>query len=226
MSVRSVASPVWIALVVGLASAPLQVAGAAGRKCIAEDGRILFTDQDCPAGTRIGKTGDGSVIQIQPRPGPRPDARDPHPRPAPAESEATPQSAADSLLRAVPLVGQVILASRFARALADLSNLKIHSMAYMAETGEWPTEPAQLGLDTATLHTADIVEIGYRRDGGIVAYLAPVFGHARWLWMQPHDALGGASIAWQCRTNVETGTLLASAFGGCERFAPPAAPAP
>ncbi|NNL64794.1 MAG: hypothetical protein HKP30_00995, partial [Myxococcales bacterium] len=156
MTVRSL-FVAWIAFSLTWGSFP-PLAAAAASTCVAEDGRILFTDQDCPPGTRPGKTGGGNLIQTK-----RPRARQAeHPRPPSSEPDATPPSMTDSVLHAIPLVGRAILASRFARALADLSSLKVHSMAYMAEMGEWPTKPEQLGLDAATFHTADIVEIGYR----------------------------------------------------------------
>lgn len=122
------------------------------------------------------------------------------------------------------MIAKAVLAARFSRALADLSALKIYSMSYMAESGEWPREPEQMGLDSETFDTDDIVEVGYRKDGGIVAYLTPAFGHGKWLWMQPRSALGGANVSWQCRTNVEKQALLPGAYGTCVWQAP-AAPA-
>ena len=195
-------------------------------KCVDAEGKLLFTDATCPPGTRSWKEVDAE-IQRPGRAEPAPEAS--HPRPAtalppspPPKPETHPRAPRTDPPANVPMIAKATMGARFTRALADLSTLKTYSLMHMAERGQWPTRAEDMGLDSGSFHTDDIVEVGLRQDGGIVAYLVPTFGHERWIWLQPRAALGGANVTWACRTNLEKQSLIPGAYGTCEWTAGPA----
>ena len=170
-------------------------------KCRSPEGEVLFSSETCPDGWALAKE---HVIGTQGEPGEMPEAADAPPPASPLPSQPP------------TVLNRAALAARFARALGELSSLKMLSMSYMAQTGQWPTDPVELGLDPASLHSQDIASLDLAREGGFVAHLRPAFGVERKIWLSPQASLGGATLSRRCRTNVPLSSLLLSAMGGCE----------
>jgi hypothetical protein len=208
--------PLRIALVLAACAPLLAAPGAAGaaRRCEDPSGRVLFTDQECPPGTRLVKELEQPIQKVTPSS--ESPARQPERAADVSDAAVHPRPSGPPPADPVPRAARGVLGARFARARGDLSSLKLYSSGHRAETGEWPRGPEDVGLDPKSFDTLDIVEVGYRPDGGIVGYLDPVFGHGRWIWLQPRSALGGAGITWACVTNVEQETLPPGAYGDCE----------
>lgn len=167
------------------------------RKCRSPEGEVLFSTEACPDGWAlakehvIGAPGAPGAVQVPP-------LVSPVPEPPPT------------------LTTRTALAARFSRALSELSTLKVLSMSYLAQTGEWPTDPAELGLDSESLHSQDIAALDLEREGGFVVHLRPDFGVERKIWLSPEASLGGATLSWRCRTNVPLSAVIPSAMGDCE----------
>lgn len=192
----------WLAVCIVASSLVAPAAWAdAILKCQSPAGEVLYSTETCPDGWALAKE---HVIGAQGEPGGVPGATE-----APPPASPIPAQPPTVLNRAA-------LAARFARALGELSSLKMLSLSYMAQTGEWPTDPVELGLDPSSLHSQDIASLDLAREGGFVAHLRPAFGVERKIWLSPAASLGGATLSWRCRTNVPLSALLPSAMGGCE----------
>ena len=86
--------------------------------------------------------------------------------------------------------------------MTELSSLKLYVMMHYAEFGQWPTGPAELGLDARTLHSDDVRQVEFQPGGTIAARLAEDFGPDKHLWLIPRETLGGANMSWDCRTDL------------------------
>jgi hypothetical protein len=177
------------------------------RKCRSRSGEVLFTSYACPASFAL-------VQKHEVAPPPAPDAPD-----AVADAidrDALPPQAKDAPGQEIPgVMASAMLAARFARALSALSTLKTYSMMHQVETGNWPGSPEDLGLDRGTFHTEDIEHIDFEPTGAIVATLRPSFGEARRIWLRPSPSLGGATMRWDCETNLVLSPLLPGLGTSC-----------
>ena len=197
-------------LAVGLAIAmgPAVTHAASIQKCQSKAGEVLFTSVDCPEGYQLVRQ---HAVEDPP---PAPDA-------AGAEEaidlDALPPQAERPPPEEPPgLIQRAMLAARFTRALSELSTLKTYSMMHLAETGEWPRGPADLGLDPQTFDTEDIAAIDFAPDGAIIAHLRADFGSERRIWLRPEASLGGATTRWVCETNVRIGQVLPGMGVSCD----------
>jgi hypothetical protein len=167
----------------------------------------LFTSYACPAGFTL-------VQKHEVAPPPAPDA--PDAVADPIDRDALPPQAKDAPSQKIPgVMASAMLAARFARALSALSTLKTYSMMHQVETGNWPGSPEDLGLDRGTFHTEDIEHIDFEPTGAIVATLRPSFGEARRIWLRPSPSLGGATMRWDCETNLVLSPLLPGLGTSC-----------
>ena len=180
------------------------------RKCRSPAGEVLFTSDGCPQGFALLEE-----HEITPPPAPDTGAADGEidldalPPQAKQRDEAAPTE--------VPgLMARAMMAARFTRALSELSTLRTYSMMYQAEYGAWPRSPEDLGLDRSSFHTEDIEHIDFEANGAIVATLRPSFGEDRRIWLRPSPSLGGASMRWDCETNLVLGPLLPGMGVSCE----------
>jgi hypothetical protein len=168
---------------------------------------VLFTSGACPAG--FGLVREHEIAQP-----PAPDA--PEGAADAVDRDSLPLQSGEAPPPEIPgVMARAMLAARFTRALSELSTLKTYSMMYQAETGSWPGSPEDLGLDRDTFHTEDIEHIDFEPTGAIVATLRPSFGEGRRIWLRPSPSLGGASMRWNCETNLVLGPLLPGLAVSC-----------
>ncbi len=193
----------WALLVLALLG--LASASSAQDLLVCEDsqGRPFLTHPPCPPGSSyVRRHPSGSSAPV----------RDP----AAAPGKKLPDAAENALDPAdTARVARAVRAARFKRALAGLGTLRIYSLSYYNESGEWPTRPKQLGLDPKTLFNEDIARVDFRKDGTIEAHLRPDFGEDKRIWLHPKTVLGGAQIRWNCRTNLSLPKQPGLGAGDC-----------
>jgi hypothetical protein len=182
-------------------------AGASIKECRSPSGDLAFTTQHCPKGfSRVREFESAATAKQR---GEAADTSRPVAAPTPSPSEPRPA------LSPATLVSRAVISARFARALSELSALKVYAMSYYVEMGEWARRPSELGLDAATLNSEDIAAVELRPDGELVAHLRQELGHDLRIWLHPEPSMGGASMRWRCRTNIPSDSILPGALRAC-----------
>ena len=182
----------------GLGVSGAEARAASIQTCERANGDLFFTDTSCPAGSRLVKR------EVTPN------------RPEPSRSPAREEPSEGSSVSAIPAAApppdpnealppasqRIILRTQLGRAVSELATLKMHSLMHFSQFGDWPRTPEDLGLDPETLHTEDISAVSFLANGTIAAELRERFGTDKHLWLVPSETLGGASMGWQCRTDL------------------------
>ncbi len=95
--------------------------------------------------------------------------------------------------------------SKVAQALGLVTPLKTQVAQYYLETGEWPSSFVDMQLSSRELREPGLIEQVEMRLGGVIQIaLDPAeFGSGRIVQLQPRETMGGTSLSWDCKTNLE-----------------------
>ena len=184
-------------MVILLGLPPLAGSAATLYKCRAADGTISYRDSPCADRAATLATRKLKRTRI-------PDAVDDEeylePDAGPVDEQAL-----------------YVFKAQFQQALSSLTPLRVASVEYFMNTGEWPKDFKAVGVDKKSMSSSFIDGVRIAPQGRIVAELnEQKFGQQKKIVLTPHQVMGGTTVEWQCSSNFTPRLLGSDATRICQ----------
>lgn len=129
---------------------------------------------------------------------------------APLKKQKMPKTEPSTMDKIYNVVsGKYMSRSKFAEALSYVTPIKMEVTSYFYETGRWPKNFSELGLESHLFTKYGLIDsVEVIHDGTIDVDISPAFGEKARIWLQPED--NGVRIDWTCTTNIDKGKVPAA----------------
>lgn len=95
----------------------------------------------------------------------------------------------------------------FSMAVADVHALKIMVFQHYLDTGKWPENLLDLGLDKDSMKSRSVNGVWLERDGVLAFELTKDLGSNMHVKLVPEMVMGGSNLQWSCFSNLPSPVL-------------------
>lgn len=92
-------------------------------------------------------------------------------------------------------------------AFVDFSAVRNLVMMHYYDTGEFPNNLAELGLESDSMVSSNVRGLQVKQGGGVVVLLSEKMGDNTHVNMTPKLVMGGHSVEWSCTSNLPAAVL-------------------
>lgn len=159
------------------APAPAEAAGYF--KCKDTNGRIIFSDIECPIESEVltEKTVSADAVTGRFSSEPYVDDSD------------------------MSLEDMFKLRSHLSQAMSDITPIKLAITEHYLQNEAWPKHLNELGFDPGQTNSERIDSIKIGEEGAVVAMLNDSLGADKMIVLSPNEAMDGTLIEWECAAN-------------------------
>lgn len=148
-------------------------------KCKDPEGKIIFSDTECPDESEVltEKTANPSNITGRFSPEPYQDGSN------------------------MNLHDMLQLRQQLGQALSAIVPIKMALVEYYLQQEEWPIELEAMGFDPEQTNSEQVESVVIGKEGTLIAKLRNSLGQDKMIVLSPHEAMDGTLIEWDCAAN-------------------------